>query len=439
MIQIIDWQNHNPEEQQVQDCLQRPVSGTAESLRNGVKELIADVRSHGDDALRRLTERFDKVAIKDLEVTPEEFSEAWQEVSAETKQAIEEAIKNIETFHKQQQSPSIDIEIQAGVRCLRQSRPIERVGLYAPGGTAPLPSTVIMLAVPAKLAGCPIKILCTPPNKEGKVNPHILTAAKLAGIERIFKVGGAQAIAAMAFGTESIPKVDKIFGPGNSWVTEAKLQVAQDPLGATYDMPAGPSEVLVIADESARAEFIAADLLSQAEHGHDSQAILLTTSPELATKTRDEVLDQATRLSRQSIVENALNFCRIIICQDLEQCIRLSNQYAPEHLIVQTAEAETWIPKIQNAGSVFLGPWSPESVGDYASGTNHVLPTYGYAKSISGLSVDSFTKQITFQQLSSAGLARLGPTVERLAELEGLDAHRQAVSVRLAALREGKL
>lgn len=433
-MQTIYWNQLSSEEQQT--CLQRPVNRTADSLRDDVRKLIDDVRRHGDEALRRLTKRFDQVELDRFEVGPDEFAEAEQHVSDADRRAIRHAITNVEAFHRRQQTPPIYMEVQPGVHCMRESRPIERVGLYAPGGTAPLPSTVIMLAVPARLAACPLKILCTPPRKDGTVNPHILAAARLAGIERVYKVGGAQAIAAMAFGTETVPKVDKIFGPGNAWVTEAKLQVAQDPQGAAYDMPAGPSEVVVIADHTARPDFIAADLLSQAEHGPDSQVVLVTTSPDVALLTRDEVLDQAARLSRRDIVQEALRHCRLIVCESPEECFAVSNRYAPEHLIVQVEAPESWIPHIRNAGSVFLGPWSPESVGDYASGTNHVLPTYGYARSMSGLSVDSFTKQITFQQLSPSGLSQLGPTVEHLADLEGLDAHRNAVSLRLAAIRE---
>lgn len=433
VVPILDWNQLSAS--QKHECLQRPARQFAESLRKGVAALIQDVRLHGDEAIRRLTQRFDKVEIDQLQVAPDEFAKAEAIVSDAAKAAIRTAIQNIEAFHRRQLPQAFDLEVSPGVRCMRQSRPIERVGLYVPGGTAPLPSTVIMLAVPARLAACPQKVLCTPPNQDGEVNPYILVAAKLAGIDLVYRVGGVQAIAAMAYGSESIPKVEKIFGPGNSWVTEAKLQVAQDPAGAAYDLPAGPSEVLVIADQSAKAEFIAADLLSQAEHGTDSQAILLTDSSELAASCKVQLIKQAESLSRKELIQTSMQNCRIILCRDVEQCFAVANLYAPEHLIVHLEAAENWIPHIQNAGSVFLGPWSPESVGDYASGTNHVLPTYGYARSYSGLSIESFMKHISFQQLTAEGLLQLGPIVEQLSDIEGLDAHRNAVSIRLKSIR----
>jgi histidinol dehydrogenase len=433
-VAILNWDRLSADEQT--QALDRPVARSAAELRQKVSDILQEVRAEGDTALTRLTERFDGVRLDGLAVRPEEWAAATEQVDATTRQAMATAIDRIHRFHSQQEASTYTVETGDGITCRRESRPIEKVGLYAPGGTAPLPSTVIMLSVPAALAGCPVKILCTPPNRDGRVNPHILLAAKLSGIDQVFKVGGAQAIGAMAYGTATIPKVYKIFGPGNSWVTEAKLQVAQDPKGATYDMPAGPSEVLVIADKSAEPEFVAMDLLSQAEHGADSQSILVTPSSKLANQVQQAINRLAPQLSRQDILGESLRQCRLIVCQSLEACLQLANQYGPEHLIVQTQDPDRLCPGIQNAGSVFLGPWTPESVGDYASGTNHVLPTYGYARSISGLSVDSFRKHITFQQLTRQGITELGPVVEHLARLEGLDAHEQAVALRLAKARQ---
>ena len=434
-MNIYQWENLTESERKA--VLERPVNQDSLTTRNTVRDIIADVRKRGDHTLRELAERFDRVCLDELQVSQTEIDEAAALVDPATQEALTVAIANIERFHAAQTHPTLQVETMPGVQCQRISRPIERIGIYAPGGSAPLPSTVLMAAIPARIAGCPLRILCTPPRLDGSIDPVILLAAKLTGIAEIFKVGGAQAIAAMAYGTPSIPKVDKIVGPGNAWVTEAKLQVSQDPEGAAFDMPAGPSEVLVLADETAEATFIAADLLAQAEHGPDSQAIALTTSEQLAEQILGAMHQQIETLSRQDILKQSLQSCRIIVCQDLKQAFAISNHYAPEHLILPFADAASYLDQVQNAGSVFVGPWSPESVGDYASGTNHVLPTYGYARCYSGLSVDAFVKRITIQNLSSTGLAELGPHVERLATVEGLDAHRLAVTVRLQAMKGG--
>jgi len=428
-MRIFDWNQLTREEQS--SLLTRPTSSTSEELQAKTRAILKDVQDRGDQALLDMTERFDKVKLDALAVPPAQIRAALEAVSQETRAALEMARDNIERFHRQQIPKRIEIPTMAGIRCYREPRAIERVGFYIPGGSAPLPSTVLMLGVPAMIAGNPIRILCTPPQPNGEIDPIVLAAAALCGIDRVFRVGGAQAIAAMAFGTESIPKVDKIFGPGNAWVTEAKLQVASNPSGAAIDMPAGPSEVLVIADDDANPKFVAADLLSQAEHGPDSQVILITTSESQAKACLGAVDRLLETLPRRDIAVQALLNSRCILAPDLKTAIKISDAYAPEHLILQVFEPEVWARTLQNAGSVFLGQWSPESVGDYASGTNHVLPTYGHARALSGLSLESFIKQITFQHLSREGLAAIGPTVEHLARLEGLEAHRIAVSIRL--------
>jgi histidinol dehydrogenase len=351
--------------------------------------------------------------------------------------ALERAIANIESFHAAQQLPPLSVETTPGVRCERITRAIGAVGLYVPAGSAPLPSAVIMLAVPARLAGCPRRVLCTPPARDGGANAAVLVAAQLCGIETVFKVGGAQAIAALAYGTASIPKVDKIFGPGNAWVTAAKQQVAADPDGAAVDLPAGPSEVLVIADDSAQPAFVASDLLAQAEHDPQSQAILVTPSEKLAGEVAAEVQRQMTSLSRHAILVKSIAASRCIVVPDLATAIEVSNEYAPEHLLLQIRQARGALGQIRNAGSIFLGDWSPEPMGDYCSGTNHVLPTYGYARAYSGLSLTDFSKRITVQELTPEGLRELGPVAATLANLEGLDAHAAAVERRLAVL-EGR-
>ncbi len=425
------WKNSTDEQRLA--ALQRPATLAKGDLSAKVAEILAAVKSGGDEALRSLTAKFDQVELSALEVTSEEFAAARKSVGQGAREALEHAARNIEKFHLAQIPVNQAIETQPGVTCERQYRPIVRVGLYVPGGSACLPSTVLMLGIPSRLAGCELRVLVTPPRKDGSVDPFILEAARICRIDKVFKVGGAQAIAALAYGTESIPKVDKIFGPGNAYVTEAKEQVASQSASA-IDMPAGPSEVLVVADANADPVFVAADLLSQAEHGPDSQVVLVTDSEEMVTKVQAEIAAQLATLPRASIATQALEKSLSIVVNSVAEAIAVSNQYAPEHLILQVDMAARYKDRILNAGSVFLGPWSPESAGDYASGTNHVLPTYGYARSYSGLSVDSFLKQITFQELTEKGIKALGPVIETLATIEGLDAHCQAVTLRLKAL-----
>jgi histidinol dehydrogenase len=414
----------------------RPAVEMQGELVPRVREILGQVKANGDGALFRLTAELDRVILVDLEVKPEEWRAARRLVTADARKAIERAAAQIERFHRALVPAPVRVEVSPGLICGKFPRPIERVGLYIPGGSAPLPSTVLMLGVPAALAESPTRILCTPPRRDGGIDPHILCAAEVCGIERVFKIGGAQAIAAMAFGTRSVPKVDKIFGPGNAWVTEAKSQVSADPNGAAIDMPAGPSEVLVVADRLADPTFVAADLLSQAEHGPDSQVILVSDSRELLEATLREVESQLSDLPRREIALASLGHSRFVLVPDLATALDVSNRYAPEHLILQVEDASRWADRVTNAGSVFIGRWAAEAMGDYASGTNHVLPTYGMARVIGGVSVDSFMKQITYQSLSADALRELGPVVEQLATLEGLDAHRRAVSVRLQALSE---
>ena len=427
-------QTHNwsaLDEPQRDRMLQRPAVADDMSIRAGTAAIIDDVRRNGDTALRRLTAEYDRADIRDLRVTGEELDRAENSLTSEQLDAIELAIDNVGKFHRAQIQADIRVETMQGVLCERVSHPIDAVGLYVPAGTAPLPSAAIMLAVPAKIAGCPVRVLATPPRPDGEADPAVLVAASRAGVREMYKVGGAQAIAAMAYGTETVPKVAKIFGPGNAWVTSAKTIVSSDPAGAAIDMPAGPSEVLVIADEYASAEFVASDLLAQAEHGVDSQVILVTTSFEMATQVAGQIEDQLELLSRANIARGALENSRIIVVDDIPTAIEVSNRYAPEHLILQIKEPRRQLPQIRNAGSVFVGQWTPESVGDYCSGTNHVLPTYGFARTYSGLGVDQFMRQMTVQELSREGLANLGAAVVSLAGLEGLDAHAAAVTRRL--------
>jgi histidinol dehydrogenase len=411
--------------------LRRPAVVDDESIRPAVLEIIAGVRDGGDSTLRELTERLDGAVLADLRVPKEEIDAAAGQLTSGQIEAIDLAIANVTRFHEQQYPADNVIETMPGVSCERVSRAIRAVGLYVPAGTAPLPSAAVMLAVPAAIAQCPVRILCTPPRNDGSADPAVIVAASRAGVRDIFKVGGAQAIAAMAYGTESVPKVDKVFGPGNAWVTCAKSIVAGDPDGAAIDMPAGPSEVLVIADDEASPVFVAADLLSQAEHGVDSQVVLVSTSRNLAEATIAELDVQLAQLSRNDIARKALENSRVIVVRDLDTAIEVSNRYAPEHLILQCAGARDALKEIKCAGSVFVGPWTPESVGDYCSGTNHVLPTYGYARSYSGLSVDQFLRRMTVQELTRDGLVALGDAVMTLANMEGLDAHAAAVSLRL--------
>jgi histidinol dehydrogenase len=424
MIQLIKY----PKKEAWLQFIKRPVFANA-SLEKSVSKILNRVRKKGDKAIRKFTKEFDGVKIKSLLVSQSEIDIASVLISAELKTAINQAKRNIEIFHLSQKEEIQKIETMPGITCWRQSKGIEKVGLYIPGGTAPLFSTVLMLAIPASIAGCKEIILCTPPAKDGSIHPAILYAANLCGVTKIFKTGGVQAIAAMAYGTESISTVFKIFGPGNQYVTSAKQLIQKE--GIAIDMPAGPSEVLVIADETAVPEFVAADLLSQAEHGVDSQVILLTTSETIAEKVQDSIKKQLATLPRKIIAAKALENSKVILMNSLEEAVELSNQYAPEHLILACNNTESLLQKITTAGSVFLGNYSPESVGDYASGTNHTLPTNGYAAAYSGVSLDSFIKKITYQQLTKEGLQNIGNTVMTMADAEGLTAHKNAVAVRL--------
>lgn len=418
----------NPDPRQWDALLRRPQIDRS-VIGPRVDAILEAVREEGDAALLRLTEQIDGVKLSSVEVMPDEIAEAARLVPDGLKRAVAAAARNIETFHAAQRNEPIEVETAPGVRCLQRAVPIRHVGLYVPGGTAPLFSTVLMLAVPARVAGCPQIVLCTPPGKDGKIAPAILYAASVAGVTRIFKVGGAQAIAAMAYGTRSIPKADKIFGPGNQYVTAAKQAVASSTVA--IDMPAGPSEVLVMADSTAVPEFVAADLLSQAEHGPDSQVVLLTPSRGIAEQVMREVKRQTEALPRAGIALRALDNSRIVVMDSPDDLIDFSNAYAPEHLIISMKDPWTIAERITAAGSVFIGNYTPESAGDYASGTNHTLPTYGWARSFSGVNLDSFTRKITFQEISPEGLRGIGPLIETMASAEGLDAHRNAVSVRL--------
>ena len=421
----------NPDKSQWQEILKRPVMNT-ENLFDTVRSVIDRVKEEGDRAVLDYEEKFDKVVLASLAVSEEEQQEAENLVSEDLKAAIRLAKQNIETFHAAQRFEGKKVQTQPGVTCWQKAVAIEKVGLYIPGGTAPLFSTVLMLAVPAKIAGCKEIVLCTPPGRDGKVHPAVLFAAKVAGVNRIFKAGGIQAIAAMAYGTESVPKVYKIFGPGNQYVTAAKQLVSLRDVA--IDMPAGPSEVEVLADETANPVFVAADLLSQAEHGMDSQAILITTSVELQQAVKVEVERQLALLPRKEIAEKSLANSKLIVVDSMEEAIELTNAYAPEHLIIETEDYLSVAERIVNAGSVFLGSLTPESAGDYASGTNHTLPTNGYAKAYSGVSLDSFIRKITFQEIKPEGLNIIGPAIELMAANEQLDAHKNAVSVRLGQL-----
>ena len=430
IMQPIDWQACSAEQQQA--LLQRPAISASASISATVQDVLVQVKQQGDAALRAFSARFDKAEVENLRVSAAEMQAAGERLSDNLKQAMADAMANIETFHNAQILPPVDVETQPGVRCQQITRPVKSVGLYIPGGSAPLFSTVLMLATPARIAGCGRVVLCSPP----PIADEILYAAQLCGVQEVFQVGGAQAIAALAFGTESVPKVDKIFGPGNAYVTEAKRQVSQRLDGAAIDMPAGPSEVLVIADEGATPAFVASDLLSQAEHGPDSQVILLTPSRQLADAVALAVEQQLAQLPRAATARQALESSRLIVAQDLAQCVEISNQYGPEHLIIQTRQPRALVEEITSAGSVFLGDWSPESAGDYASGTNHVLPTYGYTATCSSLGLADFQKRMTVQELTPQGFLNLAATIETLAAAEQLDAHKNAVTLRVAALKE---
>ncbi|ENM6361855.1 histidinol dehydrogenase [Vibrio alginolyticus] len=427
-MRTVVWQSLS--ENQQDSILERPAIAEGANITTAVAEVIAKVREEGDSALIELTEKFDRVKPESIRVSSQEIKAASERLSESMKSALEQAYANISKFHKAQKPQPIKVETQPGVLCEQVTRPIQKVGLYIPGGSAPLPSTVLMLGVPAKIAGCRKVVLCSPP----PIADEILYVAKLCGIDEVYNVGGGQAVAAMAYGTETVSKVDKIFGPGNAYVTEAKRQVSNDFRGAAIDMPAGPSEVLVIADETADADFIAADLLSQAEHGPDSQVVLVTPSPVIADQVTDAVQRQLKELSRADIAEKALASSLIIISESMTQSVSISNYYGPEHLIVQTKNPRELLPLLDNAGSIFLGDWSPESAGDYASGTNHVLPTYGYTRTYSSLGLADFSKRMTVQELSADGLNNLAPTVVTMAEAEGLDAHKRAVTIRVEKL-----
>jgi histidinol dehydrogenase len=434
-MRILDWNQLDASGRRA--ALARPAQEQRADIVNSAREIIETVRRDGDAALRTYTKQFDGVELNDFAVSRAEFAAARRSLEPEQIAALERAVENVRAFHAAQLPGTVSLETMPGVLCERLIRPIPAVGLYVPAGLAPLPSAVVMLAVPAQLAGCPQRVLCSAPTRDGSANAGVLVAAELCGIETVFKVGGAQAIAAMAYGTASIPKVDKIFGPGSARVTAAKQLVAADSAGAAFDLPAGPSEVLVVADDSATADLVAADLLAQAEHDPQSQAILITTSRSLAQAVVAAVDAQMRVLSRRTILEKSIASSRCIVVPTLDEAIAVANDYASEHLILQVHEPRRWLPRVQNAGSIFVGPWSPEPMGDYCSGTNHVLPTYGYARAYSGLSVLDFVKRVTVQELSPAGLRALGPVAVTLARLEGLDAHASAVTKRLALLEAG--
>lgn len=420
-----------PSREAWQKIITRPHLDTS-ALHGIVREILSDVKTHGDEAVLRYEEKFDHVRLDSLIVSEAEMREAANEVGADLKAALQLAHHNISKFHESQRFEGNKIETQPGVTCWQKSLAIEKVGLYVPGGTAPLFSTVLMLATPAKIAGCRDIVLCTPPNQEGKVNPAILVAAQVAGVSRIFKAGGVQAIGAMAYGTDSIPKVYKIFGPGNQYVMAAKQQVSLHEVA--IDMPAGPSEVCVLADEAANATFVAADLLSQAEHGADSQVLLITTSEQLLLKVQEEVALQLASLPRKDLATRALENSQLVLVRNKEEMMELCNAYAPEHLVIQTEDYNTLAEHVVNAGSVFLGKYACESAGDYASGTNHTLPTHGYAMAYNGVNLDSYCRKITFQHLTEEGTRNIGRAVEVMAENEQLEAHKNAMTVRLQAL-----
>ncbi|MCM4158972.1 histidinol dehydrogenase [Antarcticibacterium flavum] len=424
---------YNPTREEWSSLLQRPTQ-TVEDIEATVKEVFAEIQSKGDIAIKKYTRLFDGVSFEKLKVSEAEIEEAAAGVSRELKDAIQLAKDNIEKFHAAQQTGKVEVTTSKGVNCWQEKRPIQKVGLYIPGGSAPLFSTILMLATPANLAGCKEIILCTPPDKEGNINPAILYTAALCGVTSIFKIGGIQAIGAMAFGTETVPAVYKIFGPGNQFVTVAKQLATR--YNVSIDMPAGPSELLVVADDTANAAFVASDLLSQAEHGGDSQVILVSTSKALIEAVEQEVEQQLQELPRKEIATRAIDNSRLIYVENDRQALDLINEYGPEHFIICTANEEFYVDGIMNAGSVFIGNFTPESAGDYASGTNHTLPTNGYAKQYSGVNLDSFLKSMTFQKITEEGMSTIGPSIERMAEAEGLQAHKNAVSLRLQEIEK---
>jgi histidinol dehydrogenase len=434
-MQIIDWNQASPDARRA--ALARPAAERREDVFTRVREIIAAVRADGDAAVLRFTREFGGPALDSLRVSPAEFRAARAKLAAHEIAALERAIANVARFHEAQVLQPLAVDTMPGVRCERITRPIASVGLYVPAGSAPLPSTALMLAVPARIAGCPARAIASSAGPDGQVHAAVLVVAELCGIDTVYKMGGAQAIAALAFGTDTVRKVDKILGPGSAWVTAAKQLVSADPAGAAIDLPAGPSEVLVIADDSANPEFVAADLLAQAEHDELAQVVLVTTSAQFAREVSARVDAQIQKLTRRAVIEKSMRASRGIVVPDLAAAVAVSNEYAPEHLIIQTRDPRALLESVSAAGSVFLGPWSPESIGDYCSGTNHVLPTYGYARSYSGVSLTEFQKRITVQELSSAGLNALGPTAVTLAGMEGLDAHAAAVTVRLTQSKGG--
>jgi histidinol dehydrogenase len=435
-MRIVDWTSLDDKSRSL--VLQRPAVQLSDSIRDRVAAIVDRVRTGGDTALLSLAAELDGATLQSLRVEADEVRAAAAELSTDAHQAIATAISNVTRFHAAQDAPPIRVETVPGVVCERISKPLRAVGLYVPAGTAPLPSTAIMLAVPAGIAGCPVRVMCTPPRPDGRADPAVVTAAWACGIRDIFKAGGAQAIAAMAYGTATVPKVAKIFGPGNAWVTAAKTLVAADPAGAALDMPAGPSEVMVIADRNANPRFVALDLLSQAEHGPDSHVVLVCQDRTLVSAVLAEMDQALPGLPRRDIIRAALTHAVAVIVPELADAVTVANDYAPEHLIVQTAEPRALAAGVETAGSVFIGAWTPESVGDYCSGTNHVLPTYGYARAYSGLSVADFQRRMTLQEATLSGLRILAPTVRTLAQLEGLDAHAQAVATRLEQADSGR-
>ena len=428
-MKTLNWTDLSESEQEA--ALARPSALSDTKLIEDVRYIMQDVKNGGDQAVLDYTAKFDGAALSRLKVSEGDMRKAWKSLPEDQQNAIKTAQKNIKAFHTAQKPKDIEVETMAGVICRRESRAIETAGLYVPGGTAPLVSTLMMLAIPAKVAGVKRRVVVTPPGKDGKVNPAILGAAYRCGVTELYACGGAQAIAAMAYGTRSIPKCDKIFGPGNAYVATAKSLAAQEPGGPAIDMPAGPSEAMVVAGEKSNAAFVASDLLSQAEHDTLAQVVCICVNDAVAQKVREEVEAQVKTLPRRDIAEQALKFARLIVASGRPTIAHIVNSYAPEHLILQTNNPETFVPAIRNAGSIFLGPWTPESVGDYASGTNHTLPTYGAARAYSGVTLESFIKYISVQKLTREGLEALGPTVETLADMEGLEAHRRAVSLRL--------
>lgn len=427
-MRILDWSSLDASARRT--ALRRPRAIRSAAIEDVVRQVVERVRTEGDSALRALTLQYDGVVLESLQVSPKEWA-ATESLRSHAREALRRAITNVQRFHEAQRPRPLRVETEPGVLCEQIVRPIGSVGLYVPAGTAPLPSTAIMLAVPARIAGCPQRLLCTPPRADGTVHPAVLEAARLGGIETIFKVGGAQAIAALAYGTESIPRVDKIFGPGNAYVDAAKRLVMQDPDGAACDLPAGPSEVMIVADASARPDFVAADLLAQAEHDRFAHCVLVTDSRPLAEEVAAEVHLQRYEVTRTTVLGQSLESCHAIVCRDLGTAMDVVEAYAPEHLLLDVHDPRHWLSHVRSAGSVFIGRWSAEPFGDYCSGTNHVLPTGGSARSVSGLGVYDFVKMISVQELSAAAVRALGPTALALAGLEGLDAHANAVSRRL--------